>query len=834
MRRSKVGWSVVVVAAFLTGCPEAIPPSVPLGFQVAAPNCGHVVLAWAPSVDTGGSGLRGYRIYRDGVFVTEVAAPATSADVATAAATLQVWALSAIDRAGNESLRTPVVSLTTPTCSDQTAPTKPTNLTGAALDCASASVSWSPSTDAGGSGLRAYRVYRGSTLVREVPAPATTATDTNLAASKDYDYKVSAVDWAGNDSGKSSRLTIETPSCTSGNLPPIARAGADQYAQTLTSLPFSAAGSSDPEGAIAGYAWSFGDGSTGSGASPSHAYAAPGTYTVTLTVTDGAGATATDTATCVIANRPPVAAAGADRTANPGAAVAFDGSASADPDGRITTHSWTFGDGSSANGATASHAYASAGTYTVTLTVTDDRGSQASDTAQLTVSGSGGGGTGSYLWSRAYGGPTFVDIVTVYAVAVAPDGSVVVTGSFGGTVNLGGGALTSAGGNDAFVAKYAAGNGAHVWSKRFGGTGNDYGADVAVDDAGNVVATGGFSATVDFGGSALVSAGNHDAFLMRLSAAGGHLWSTRGGGAGNDGGATVAVDANRDVLVAGTFEGTAGFGGSPLSSAGESDVYVARYAATSGAHQWSKRFGGNGADAPNGIAVDGAGRIALTGVFANRIDFGGGNLNAAGALDVFVAQLTGASGAHQWSQRFGSTGYDYGTGIATDASGNVAVTGLFEGTVDFGGGALVNAGGPDIFVLTLSSGGAHRWSKRFGTGTLYAQNATGVAFDANGGVVFTGNVIDTVNFGGGSLPLSGGYDPVVVKLSATGTHVWSKRFGCPSGPYNYSAGLAVDSAGNVVTAASFSGTIDVMGHAHANAGGLVYQSNDALIVKLAP
>lgn len=144
--------------------------------------------------------------------------------------------------------------------------------------------------------------------------------------------------------------------------------------------------SSDPDGTIASYAWSFGDGSTASGPTASHTYAAGGTYTVALTVTDDDGATATRTEQVVViaptANQPPTAAfsvAPSDLT------VQVDGSSSTDPDGTIASWAWEFGDGGTGSGATATHAYAAAGTYTVTLVVTDDKGATGTTTREVTV-----------------------------------------------------------------------------------------------------------------------------------------------------------------------------------------------------------------------------------------------------------------------------------------------------------------------------------------------------------------------------------------------------------------------------------------------------------------
>ena len=87
---------------------------------------------------------------------------------------------------------------------------------------------------------------------------------------------------------------------TYGNQPPVANAGADRTVMVNQAVSFSSTGSSDADGSISSYVWSFGDGSSASGASANKTYAAAGAYTVTLTVTDNAGATASDTSVVTV------------------------------------------------------------------------------------------------------------------------------------------------------------------------------------------------------------------------------------------------------------------------------------------------------------------------------------------------------------------------------------------------------------------------------------------------------------------------------------------------------------------------------------------------------
>ena len=247
----------------------------------------------------------------------------------------------------------------------------------------------------------------------------------------------------------------------------------------------------------------------------------------------------------------------------------------------------------------------------------------------------------------------------------------------------------------------------HLWSKRLGSTGEDTGHAVAVDSNGNVVVTGFFQGTVDFGGGGLTSAGDLDSFVAKFSGAdGSHLWSKRFGSTDFDRGDEVAVDGSGNVVVTGLFEGTVDFGGGGLTSVGRydrHDIFVAKFSGANGSHLWSKRFGSaDFFDAGVGVALDSSGNVVVTGWFTGTVDFGGDNLTSAGIDDVFVAQFSGADGSHLWSKRFGSTGNDEGLGVAVDGSGNVVVTGYFTGTVDFAGGGLTSAGNSDIFVAKLA------------------------------------------------------------------------------------------------------------------------------------
>lgn len=152
---------------------------------------------------------------------------------------------------------------------------------------------------------------------------------------------------------------------------------------TDAACSFDASASSDPDGTVAGYAWSFGDQTTGTGAKVDHTFAGAGTYPVVLTVTDDSGKTTSRTEqVSVTINQAPTAsftAACAERVCS------FDGTASRDPDGQLTGFAWTFGDGTTSSASSPSHTYTTDGTYTVSLTVTDNGGKTHQTSRQVTA-----------------------------------------------------------------------------------------------------------------------------------------------------------------------------------------------------------------------------------------------------------------------------------------------------------------------------------------------------------------------------------------------------------------------------------------------------------------
>jgi hypothetical protein len=381
---------------------------------------------------------------------------------------------------------------------------------------------------------------------------------------------------------------------------------------------------------------------------------------------------------------------------------------------------------------------------------------------------------GNALWTGNTSSGAFA---VVRNLAVDASDNVLAVGEFRGTINIGGKSMTSNGGGndvDLFAAKLDT-NGSAAWLKRGGNnSAAQYAQAVAVDQSGNAVIAGRYSGSLDLGGGACNlgnSAGGDDAFVVKLSPTGTCVWGKKVGDTDNQGAYGVAVTPTGDVVVTGTLRGNGDFGGGSLASAGSSDVFVAKLAASNGAQLWARRYGDSSSQTALGVAVDPNGDIAVVGSFTGSIDFGNGALTSADPAtdDVFVAKLSGSDGSPVWAQRYGDASPQFALRVATDGAGNVVVIGLFQGVLDFGGGALTNAdpldATTDVFVAKLAaSNGLHLWSHRYGDDQ--EQRGRDVAVDGKGAAVIAGGFQGTIDFGApvGSLTSTGGYDLFAVKL----------------------------------------------------------------------
>jgi Ca2+-binding RTX toxin-like protein len=260
---------------------------------------------------------------------------------------------------------------------------------------------------------------------------------------------------------------------------------------------------------------------------------------------------------------------------------------------------------------------------------------------------------GNIGWAKAFVSDDFLN--AGYAIATDKSGYVYTTGNFSGNTDFDPGVdefiLTTNGSRNVFVSKLD-NDGNFVWAKSLGGTSDESGQGIAVDDSGNVLTTGYFQNKADFdpgpGVFNLVS-GFEGAFVSKLDNAGNFVWAKSFTGELFTGGNDIAVDGLGSVYTTGYFEKTVDFnpgaGIFKLSTVGSDsrNPYISKLD-SAGNFVWAKSFAGGGYGEGDGISIDNAGSVFTTGYFQATMDFDPGagkfNLTAAVELDIFVSKLT--------------------------------------------------------------------------------------------------------------------------------------------------------------------------------------------------
>lgn len=256
--------------------------------------------------------------------------------------------------------------------------------------------------------------------------------------------------------------------------------------------------------------------------------------------------------------------------------------------------------------------------------------------------------------------------------------------------------------------------------------------------------------------------------------------------------------------------------------------------------EWARAMRSSGSNFGFGLAVDDGGNAISTGWFMGTVDFDPGpgvlNRTSMGAEDVYVQKLD-ANGVLTWAVSLGSSENDRGYDIVTDRLGNVYVSGVFSGTMDFDPGPGVfnrtSQGGWDAFVLKLDVAGNFVWAVSFGgSGTDYGYALT----HSDSGFVYTSGMFQsTVDFHPGTATVSrssaGGFDVFVHKMDDAGGFVWVQTLGGDANDFSYT--IQVDQAGDIYHGGYFSSTVDF----DPGPGQLLQSGmggNDAFVQKLNP
>ncbi len=384
---------------------------------------------------------------------------------------------------------------------------------------------------------------------------------------------------------------------------------------------------------------------------------------------------------------------------------------------------------------------------------------------------------------------------------------------------------SSQGGSNAFIAKLNSAGTARTYLAIIGGSGEDIGFGVAVDGVGNAYVTG-TSDSLDFPIANPIQGtfggGIQDAFVAKLNPSGSALvYSTYLGGSGSDTAFGIAVDPAGSAYITGSTD-------SPeLASLGNTDAFVTKLNPQGSQREYFAILGGSGDDTGFDIAVNSAGEAHVVGA-TDSTNFTTANAfqpNFGGSQDAFLAKLNSTGSALIYSTYFGGSGNDSGFGIAVDATGNAYITGSTDSP------ELTSLGGRDAFAAKFSPAGDQRLYLSV-VGGAGDDAGFGIAADSSGNAYITGSTTSPNFTTANALQavMGGAQDCFVAKLNSAGASLtYSTYMGGSSSQAGFS--IAVDSSANAyVTGFTSSTNFPTLGPYQAANGG----SGDAFILKISP
>lgn len=308
-------------------------------------------------------------------------------------------------------------------------------------------------------------------------------------------------------------------------------------------------------------------------------------------------------------------------------------------------------------------------------------------------------GAQTYNWTKTISG---TDDQVVTDVKIDKAGNVIMVANFRNQVDADPGSgtkmLSSAGKNDFIVTKWTA-DGTEIWTKQFGGAGNDYVSDMEIDANDNIYISGTFEKTMDFdpgAGTDTLNPGKFaNLFMLKLNKAGDYKWVRRLECFGNAFWFESAIDADNNLFVTGGFKDTIDLDPtaalSKMGSKGDYDGMVISLD-SSGNHRWTKVIGGTGTQSLTALCLDKNKMVNLVGTSNGTADLnpdaGNTPFTNTGNSDMYFVRLS-SQGFFQFSKVFAGSGNSYTnpTKITADAStGDLVISGTNQGLADFNAG----------------------------------------------------------------------------------------------------------------------------------------------------
>lgn len=308
-----------------------------------------------------------------------------------------------------------------------------------------------------------------------------------------------------------------------------------------------------------------------------------------------------------------------------------------------------------------------------------------------------------------------------------------------------------------------------VWARHFGEANADRSADLAVDADGNVYLVGTFTGTLEFSENISISAERvDDIFIAKFNSLGSAEWAIAAGGDWNDQakGLCLGDDA---LYVVGRFASSDAFlGVSPMIAVGGWDAYVAKLG-LDGTPEWVKTFGGQGDEVFHEVAVDSNDQLYAVGELNGSLQLGDDTLRA-DVSPSFTVQFS-RLGIPQWTrQQTSEQAYTHHSTII-DSAGAVYSAGYFEGNLVINNQSFDSEGGRDMLLIKHDVNGKLQWV--FTQGGATDDAITTMQLSQKGhlliGGYFHGNLElnDSVQ-----LSATGGSDNIVFQLDTSGQYMW--------------------------------------------------------------